>query len=70
LTDIVIPDSVTSIGMCAVKGCSGLTTIAYQGTMEQWEAITKSNGWNDNTGNYVVICSDGKLNKSDNNVKE
>ena len=40
ITSITIPDSVTSIGSGVFAGCSGLTTVNYIGTQEQWNAIT------------------------------
>lgn len=63
LTSITIPDSVTSIGYDAFNECSGLTSIVYNGTTEQWEAISKESNWNRNTGNYVITCTNGTINK-------
>ena len=54
LTSIAIPVSVKSIGDYAFSGCSSLTSITYQGTVLQWNAITKGTGWNYNTGNYTI----------------
>lgn len=66
LTSIVIPVSVTSIGYEAFSGCSSLASIIYNGTIEQWKAITKRDDWNINTGDYIITFSDGTtLNKSD-----
>ena len=64
LTSIEIPASMTSIGSYAFSGCSSLTSISYTGTMEQWNAITKGNSWNNNTGNYIIVCNDGTINKN------
>ena len=61
LRSIKIPDSVTSIGGYAFDGCSGLTTINFQGTMAQWQAIEKGSYWDDLTGEYTVICTDGTI---------
>ena len=62
LTSITIPDSVTSIGLCAFEGCRGLTSIAFNGTIAQWNAISKGSSWNMNTDSYTVYCTDGTLN--------
>ena len=63
LTSIVIPDSVTSIGTVAFEYCKSLTSIQFGGTMADWEAILKGAFWNECTGNYTVICSDGTVQK-------
>ena len=64
LTSVVIPDSVTSIDGLAFQYCSGLTTINFQGTMAQWQAIDKWNSWDDDTGEFTVICTDGTISKA------
>ena len=43
LTDITIPDSVTSIGNSAFSGTPKLNTIYYTGTEEQWKQINIDN---------------------------
>lgn len=40
LTEIIIPDRVTSIGNYAFKFCTSLTSVYYKGTAEEWDAIT------------------------------
>ncbi|MDY6398761.1 MAG: leucine-rich repeat protein [Treponema sp.] len=40
LESVTIPSSVTSIGVCAFRGCSGLKSVYYDGTLEQWLAIS------------------------------
>ncbi|MBE6667632.1 MAG: hypothetical protein E7607_04940 [Ruminococcaceae bacterium] len=65
LTSITIPSSVWGIDDYAFSGCSGLTSINYNGTKEQWKAITKYSYWNNNTGSYTVTCSDGVLTKAE-----
>ena len=54
LTNVVIPDSVTSIGSSAFENCSSLTSIKYRGTEEQWDAITKEYAWDYRTGSYTI----------------
>ena len=65
LTSITIPEGVTSIGDEAFSGCSGLTSIIYQGTREQWENVDKGDEWDEYTGDYVVHCSDGNVDKNE-----
>ena len=63
LTSITIPDSVTSIGSYAFYGCSSLTSITFEGTVAQWNAITKNSYWDKDTGSYTVYCTDGTIAK-------
>ena len=65
LKSITIPDSVTSIGFYALKSCRSLVSITFNGTKEQWKAVEKDDMWNNETGNYVVHCSDGDIAKSE-----
>lgn len=64
LTSITIGKGVTSIGSYAVYGCAGLTSITFNGTIAQWNAISKGSSWNSNTGNYTIHCTDGDIPKS------
>ncbi len=64
LISITIPDSVTEIGNHAFRRCTGLTEIHFDGTMEQWNAITKDGWWDTDTGNYTIYCTDGEIPKS------
>ncbi len=61
---LVIPNSVTSIGNYAFIDCRNLTSIIYNGTMAQWNAISKGTGWDYYTNNYTVTCTDGTLDKN------
>ena len=61
LTSIVIPDSMTYIGGYAFEECWNLTSITFEGTIEQWNAITKDYEWNYNVPATEVICSDGTV---------
>lgn len=64
LTIIAIPDDVTSIGYSAFYNCTNLTDIQFNGKVTQWEAISFSSDWNDNTGYYTVTCTDGTISKN------
>lgn len=64
LTEITIPSTVTAIGREAFYNCDSLTAINYGGTKEQWNAIDKDHMWDNDTGDYVIHCTDGDLQKS------
>jgi len=63
LSSITIPASLKKIGEGAFAYCTLLNEIRFQGTQAEWNAIEKGAGYNDNTGNYAVRCTDGTLNK-------
>jgi hypothetical protein len=44
ITNITIPNSVTSIGARAFEGCTGLTSITFQGTIAS-NVLGSDNGW-------------------------
>ena len=62
LTSIVIPDSVTSIGKSSFYSCS-LTSITFNGTKAQWDAISKGYKWDWYNESYTVHCTDGDISK-------
>ena len=61
LTYIQIPNTVTSINDNAFTGCTELTDFRYNGTMEQWGAITLGTEWNTDAAFTVVHCTDGDV---------
>ena len=60
---VVIPETVTLIGLSAFEGCEDLELIIYRGTMAQWEEVVKCNNWDLGTGEYTVRCTDGDIAK-------
>lgn len=61
LTSVTISDSVTSIGDNAFSGCSSVTSITYEGTMAQWNAISKDSDWNSASAIKTIVCTDGTI---------
>ena len=68
LNNIVVPANVTKIQARAFGSCLGLENIAFEGTMEQWNAIDKyvdeahpNNNWNNGVPATYVQCSDGQV---------
>ena len=49
---------VTDIGEYAFDGCTALLTITFEGTVSEWNAITKGNGWNNDVPAIAAECSD------------
>ena len=54
LTSITLPSTIKYIGY---RSLSGIQNIIYNGTMEQWDAVSKKNEWNQTA--TEVVCSDG-----------
>ena len=62
LTSVTIGKGVTSIGGWAFEDCTGLTSITFNGTIEQWNAISKGFLWELNVPSACkVICTDGRV---------
>ena len=61
LTSVTIGNGVTSIGYSAFSGCTGLTSITFNGTMEQWNAVSKGTDWKTNVPATQVVCTDGTI---------
>ena len=68
LTEVTLSSNVTSIGANAFEWCKSLTSIKFSGTKEKWNAIKKGNAWNGYTGNFLVKCKDGTLDKEGNEI--
>ena len=70
LTSVTIPPSITSISESAFEDCRSLNksielTLNYEGTLEQWNSITKENGWNNSLpDNYTLVCTDETITHS------
>lgn len=61
ITSLFIPASVVSIDFGALRECRILFTIKYGGTMAQWKAIEKEDGWNLDVNAKSVKCTDGDV---------
>jgi hypothetical protein len=65
LKHVSIPQSVTRIESGAFYGCTSLTSITFEGTKAQWNAISKFvedfGTWHDDVPATHVQCSDGQV---------
>ena len=57
------PSSLTSIGEGAFSTCDSLTRIEFSNSTSKWNAIEKGSVWNNFTGEYMVYCSNGVVEK-------
>ena len=63
LTSITIPNSVTNVDRFAFYNCIGLKSITFNGTIAQWNFISKGPYWKDSVPRWCkVICTDGTIN--------
>lgn len=61
LASIKFPASVITIGTNAFLRCANLKDITFEGTIAQWNAITKGYNWNKNVPATHVQCTDGTV---------
>ena len=61
LTSINIPDSVTNISSSAFAQCIGLASITFEGTVAQWNTVTRDYSWDLGVPATHVQCSDGQV---------
>ena len=58
LTKAELPSSLTHIGANAFSTCTDLVEITFAGTVDEWNAIEKTN-WNGDEKKCKIVCSDG-----------
>ncbi len=59
LVRLSIGSGTTKFDSFAFSGCHLLSTIEYDGTVQQWEAIEKVYAWSDGLIQCTIYCSDG-----------
>ncbi len=66
LTNITISNSVRKI---EVSAFSGNKTIVFEGTLDEWNAISKHDYWDGGDGNIIIEFSDGSSSSSNTWIK-
>ncbi len=61
LSYIYIPKTVTNLNNYIFMECTSLTTINYEGTIAEWNAIVYNDGWRELSSITTVSCSDGDI---------
>ena len=61
LNDVIIPRGVTKIGDHAFVGCVSLSSLSYEGTVEEWSSIVLGSSWHFDTPATVIHCSNGNV---------
>ena len=59
ITEIILPNSIAQIPNSAFMGCSELKTLIFNGTVDEWNSITKGDNWNIYIPATEVVCSNG-----------
>ena len=65
LTTVYLTNSITRIGFYSFVSCANLSDIYYDGTLEEWNLIELVDGWDYDTGNYVIHCTNGDILKDE-----
>ncbi|MBR4373026.1 MAG: leucine-rich repeat protein, partial [Treponema sp.] len=63
LKSIRIPKNVVKINPCAFQDSENLSSIEFDGTVEQWNKMPKCPDWDDKVPAKVVHCTDGDAEK-------
>ena len=61
LTSVTFSVGLTSFGEKLFEKCVNLSDISYLGTVEEWNAIQKGRGWNEDIPATLVTCSNGNV---------
>ena len=61
LSSITLPKTLISIGTNAFYWCVNLKTVNFEGTVEQWNMVTKGSNWYSGSSLSEVVCSNGTV---------
>ena len=61
LSEVNVSTGLLGVGENAFYGCSSLEAIVFSGSKDVWYAVSRGENWNEETGAYVVRCSNGNV---------
>lgn len=61
LVSVTIPKSVITLGKFVFANCSSLKIMMYDGIIEEWDHVQKSNKWKDKSPIDHIQCRNGKV---------
>lgn len=61
LKSLTLPSTLKTIGFYAINSCYNLSEVKYNGTTEEWNAISKISDWNTESPFTKIICSNGEV---------
>ena len=65
LESISFSSNITTIDSNTFNGCTSLKTINFDGTVEQFLAISKGDNWIANCNDLEIVCNDGTISLDD-----
>ena len=63
LVTVQLPTDVPSLDKYTLYHCKSLETVKFNGTKAEWNALPKESSWDLSSSAFVVVCSDGEINK-------
>ena len=61
---VTLPSTLRSIGEEAFSKNPSLEKIVYNGTMAQWSKVGKSGAWGSEPSDFIVVCTDGAVDRT------
>ena len=61
ITNLVLSKNIDQIPLSAFLNCESLSAVNYNGTVEQWNSLSKGWYWIDDSAVTTIICSDGTV---------
>lgn len=59
IESVKLPSSIESIGSRCFMGCTRLSVIEFDGTSDQWDAISKGESWSEGIASNAVVKCEG-----------